>query len=187
MNTIFELACIRTGIIFSILILASCCDLKNSRVDNRIIFCGWFLSFLFHFIGKPFILQESIHPIMLLDYMGGLLLPICIFWIFNQMGTIGAGDVKLLSVIGAFHGVEFIIHMLLPVLIAGGTLSFVHVIYHNNLWERLRYFTVIMKRCIEEKRIVSYKEDLSARDKAVIPFTLAISIGYFITWIGGLM
>ncbi|SKB97387.1 Type IV leader peptidase family protein [Lachnospiraceae bacterium] len=93
-------------VLFLLLTASSMTDIRNRYVDNQLlIFCGISGVFLrvMHGIQDP------------VDIAGGILIPFLILFPFYAVKFIGAGDVKLLMVIGIFIGLSGLKNCLIPV------------------------------------------------------------------------
>ena len=62
-----------------------------------------------------------------------------VFYPFFLCRTIGAGDIKLLAVLGGFLGISDLFRCLVCALIFGGILSLFLMIYRKNLIRRFQY------------------------------------------------
>lgn len=105
-------------------------DLKQRRIYNKIIilaiFIGTMLSFYAHgpqgllYAGKGFLLGAGL-----------LLLPFA-------AGGMGAGDVKLLAVIGLFKGTTFTFHVFILAALLGGFLAMLLLLWRRRLLQTLK-------------------------------------------------
>ncbi len=84
------------SISLSILCAALVSDLKRERIPNRLICAGMAAGVCCRILAWT--------PFGWGSFFLGLLLPFLICWIPFRMGAVGAGDVKLLVVLGAFCG-----------------------------------------------------------------------------------
>ncbi len=93
------------GILGGFLIRAMYTDWKEGKIENRMIVCGYGTALLFAFADGGFAgCIESIK--------GACIMIIALYFLFILKG-LGAGDIKLLSVISAFypkHGFSIVIH-----------------------------------------------------------------------------
>lgn len=117
--------------LFLVLVLIICfiTDLKYQKIYNKVIFPSLFAAFILHFVFYGYAgLKASI-----IGFTAGL----CILIIPFFLGGIGAGDVKLLALIGAIKGSTFVLNTALYMAVIGGIIAFVIIMSHK---ESLRFF-----------------------------------------------
>jgi prepilin peptidase CpaA len=124
-------------LIFNILLIVTlliCCitDLRVRKIYNKVIFPILFSVFLLHLIFNGFYGLK----ISLLGFISG----IAILFIPFGMGGMGAGDVKLLAVVGAIKGSVFTLYTALYMFIIGGAIALVIIIFHK---ETINFFKSI--------------------------------------------
>ena len=131
-------------------ITAVCMDLKQQKVDNLWILFGWIAGIGYRFYqlqlrGIPLFFVGSVVPIAVL------------YWLF-YFRMIGAGDIKLLSVIGGFIGPDLVIMCIGWSFVFGAMLSVLILALCDNLIERILYFIDYWKTLLRTKKIVSYRK-----------------------------
>lgn len=111
----------------------------------------------------------------LLQSLLGFALGLSILLIPFAMGGMGAGDVKLLAVIGAIKGPLFVFYSALGMGLAGGIIAFAILIYQGTL------LTLIVNFCrsvwlmlISGFKVISFNYD---NEKIMLPYGLAIVVG----------
>ena len=97
--------------------VAAVCDYRTHRIPNRLIFCGAAIRRDLHDCGA---LRHSRH---LLFPLSGLLVGFLVFLPLYLLRAMGAGDVKLLAMVGAFLGSVETSEVALASMIVGGVLS----------------------------------------------------------------
>jgi prepilin peptidase CpaA len=156
-------------LLVSLVVFCSATDLSMRRIPNSVLFATLMTAlFLNSFVDGP----EG-----LIDSVAGLALGIVVLMPFYLLGRMGAGDVKLLGVVGSILGPWGAVVAGLATMMAGGVLALVYV-----LW-------LVAKRLVvaEVAQFVHWKDDKSperdcpvALDKAraaEIPYAIAIAIG----------
>lgn len=128
--------------------VAVCMDLDRQKIDNQWIFLGWIAGFSYQIIrrglrGAGIFFLGSAVPVLLLYLL---------FW-FRMLG---AGDIKLLSVLGGFMGPVAVTVCIGYSLVFGAVLSLAVLILCGNFLSRLRYFTGYLKRITTTKQVVPY-------------------------------
>lgn len=126
--------------IFNILLVITliiCCitDLRVRKIYNKVIFPILFSVFILHLIlnGIPGL------KISLLGFLSGLAILIIPF----ALRGIGAGDVKLLALIGAMKGSTFALNTAFYMFVIGGILALIIVLFHRDtvkFFKSLFYF-----------------------------------------------
>jgi len=124
-------------LVFDILLISTliiCCitDLRVRKIYNKIIFPILFSVLLLHLILNGF----SGLRISIFGFISG----IAILFIPFQLGGIGAGDVKLLALIGAIKGSAFAINTALYMFVIGGVIALIIIIFHK---ETINFFKSI--------------------------------------------
>jgi len=114
-----------TSQVLALAVLLACAvvmDLRLRRIPNRLVLAGLVLAVLMHGArlgaGQPSLAGAAWwSPLVGLLAGGAALLPLYL------MGATGAGDVKLLAVVGAFTGAATALSAVLYTLLAGGVLA----------------------------------------------------------------
>lgn len=143
-------------------------------------FCFGLLCFFYSNSYKSFEKSQS--------FVLGIILPIILLWILFRYKVIGAGDIKLFSVIGSLYGCPFIIKNMILALFSGAILSVIHFIRQKDFLYRLSYFKSFISRQNSIKKFllepIPYYEREQEGYSAVMPFTVAITIGFLLARYG---
>ena len=111
----------------------------------------------------------------------GAVIPIVILWLLFRYRMLGAGDIKLFSMIGGMYGSSAVMNTLVLAFLAGGVLSIIRLFQTGGLKDRLQYLaSFISSQCKEQKIIKYYQCERDGRGP-VIHFSIAIFIG-FLSW-----
>ena len=104
----------------TLVLTAVVCDLRTRRIPNRLVMVGIALGLLFQ-IAPPMGggLLASSSSLALLGGLTGL----AMFLPFYALRTMGAGDVKLLAMVGVWLGPQHVAWAALWTLLAGGALA----------------------------------------------------------------
>lgn len=110
-------------------------DVKARRIPNAVVFPGMLAAFVLHaalpagsgLFGTP------MGGLGLLSSLGGFGLGLAILLPMYALRLMGAGDVKLLAMVGAFVGAGQILTVGLVTLVAGGVLALVFAAWQRNL------------------------------------------------------
>ena len=103
-------------------------DLQRGRIPNSVIVTGILLGGAYHlFTGG--ILGTMI-------FLGGVFLPVVLFGAFYYFRMIGAGDVKLLCVVGGFLGPSACFSCIVAAVLSGGVISMVLMAEKYNIAQK---------------------------------------------------
>ncbi len=149
-------------------------DWREHRVANEWILLGWCLGILFR-------IWEGGIQALGIGFVS-MILPLMIGWPLYHMGGIGAGDVKLCSVISVLCGVHFLGKVLVVMSVIAGMISLIR------LWRKAE----LRQRCISllvyfwERRYIwerYYQPESHERDR-VIPLAPVTWIAFILVLIG---
>jgi prepilin peptidase CpaA len=108
----------RTGVLVALLLIAAVIDVKTGRIPNWLVFGGA----LYALVYNAFF---PLYPrdIGILFALGGLAIGLAALLPAYLFRVMGAGDVKLMAMVGAFLGTSATLGAVLATLIAGGVLA----------------------------------------------------------------
>ncbi len=122
----------REFIMLNVFICTVVSDLQNYKIRNSAILAGWAAGICINILQRGvYGAANTIFCIMVTIITG--------FPLF-MTGGIGAGDIKLLSVIGGMYGLAFLGKVTLLFLVMAGVVSFVELIRKRALITRVRAF-----------------------------------------------
>ena len=152
-----------------VIILMTCLitDLKKRRIYNLVLLPALLFGFSYNFlIGGWSGLWQSL--LGLAVGMSILIIPfIC--------GGMGAGDVKLLAVIGAVKGPLFVFYTAIGMGLAGGATALIILIYQRRLMSLISGFLQGVWLLLNTRfKVFSFELE---REKIMFPYGLAIVIG----------
>ncbi|MCT4685995.1 A24 family peptidase [Vallitalea sp.] len=152
-----------------LLILVIYTDTKNYAVKNSAI--------LFFAAAGLIVNCVELGFTGLVNWLMGISLPILVLFVLFIVRMLGAGDIKLIGVIGGLLGLDFLMKSSLYMLIAAGFMSLVKMVVERNLIIRLKHFFNFVHNIINNKQIGIYDE-LNKEDKShVIRLSYAIGAG----------
>jgi prepilin peptidase CpaA len=141
-------------------------DLSRRKIYNLVIFPVLVFGLGYNLAtgGWPGLLQSLIG---ILAGLGVLIVPFA-------LGGMGAGDVKLMAVIGAVKGPLFIFYTTLGMGLAGGVIALAILIYQRNLLNTLRRFLrgVWLLHLTRSRSVFEFDHE-----KIMFPYGLAIVAG----------
>ena len=101
--------------------LAAAGDVKNRKIPNRLILAGIGSACLIKaFQGFAFPAAEGGGPAALLQVIAGCAIPLLFPGVLYLCGALGAGDIKLFCMIGAFKGPRAVTEIILLSFFTGG-------------------------------------------------------------------
>ncbi|WP_272481970.1 prepilin peptidase [Anaeromicropila populeti] len=145
-------------------------DIKQSKVSNYFIFSGYICSLIFQ------IIIGQVNGVKVWGL--GVIIPIVCLCLLFYTKMLGAGDIKLFSVIGGFYGADKIIEVMIAAFLVGALLALAKLLYYGILVKRLCYFYHYMK-CILIKKERLFYEDYNKKNTAhTIHFTIPIFLAF---------
>lgn len=123
-------------------------DLRTGKIPNFIIIAGYITGFAY---------QGICHGCGgLWGGVSGALLPLVILFPVFRIRGLGAGDLKLLSVAGAFFALHKSAVCLIMTIFLGGILAVFKMLYQRNFTERIQYFIDYVRRVYETGEFYYY-------------------------------
>ena len=124
------------GILLGILLsLAVWNDIKNRLIPNKIVFPGSLIGIALNTLINPGtgLFNEPFGGLGILIAIAGLAVGLIIMLPFYALHVMGAGDVKLMAMIGAFIGPLAIVKVALFSMVAGGLLALIVALWKGVL------------------------------------------------------
>lgn len=156
---------VRTAGFFALLFVAAWTDVRERRIYNTHLLAGAGVAF-----GLALILTLLRHDQTLWQAFTGASCGICAGFFLFWLGGIGAGDAKLLGVIGAFSSPMFLLYALTRGALVGCAMGLWHLARHGGWRESLRNFA---KSGREDRR----KEIATPDNPRTIPYGIALCLG----------
>lgn len=162
-----------------LLIWAVVTDLSKTRVPNCIIITGLILGLFY----RVLYLGHRNYIVIL----AGIVIPVLIFFPLFLMRAMGAGDIKLFAVTGAFFSIEDNMKCIALAIMLGGVIALIKVFANRNLRERLKYMFLYLGNVIRLALAGNYceipyidREDTAAVQTAGIKFTVPVLLGVIV-------
>lgn len=118
-------------ILLIVLLICVITDLKNRKIYNVVIFPALALAFLIHTLMNGW----AGLGFSLIGFTLGLAILIIPF----LLGGMGAGDVKLLALVGALQGAEFVLTAAVYMALIGSVMALAIVLFKDGIRDRLRF------------------------------------------------
>lgn len=119
-------------LLIMLLIICVITDLKERKIYNAVLLPFLLIAWIFHaFTGGISGLMEALL---------GTVVGLSILFIPYLLGGMGAGDVKLLAVIGGIKGIGFVLMASLYMALAGGIIAIIVLLFRKGLLTRIMLF-----------------------------------------------
>lgn len=165
-----ESTMVYTGLLLALLGLAAWHDLRHYRIPNLLTFGGAGLALVL----SVFLPDGQGWALCLLGWITGLLILLPLF----ALRAMGAGDVKLLAMAGAFSGPAGALAIGLYTLIAGGVLALVVAVGGGRLQQALRNVQAMTVPCLAPPAPAGDKPVSAGK----LPYGVAILAGGLAWW-----
>ncbi len=151
-------------------------DVKTRKISNRLIVCGLFVGYIRN-LGE-YGWKGSIYFLIQIS------LPVLVFYLLFLMHALGAGDIKLFSVIGSCIGLKGLVKVVIFSFLSGAVFSCIILVRNKNLYSRIAYFSGYVRTVLLTKSISEY-DHVSDGKQNFIHFSIPVLIGY-IVYLGGM-
>ena len=153
-------------VVYPLVLIAVVMDLRNMRISNRLILIG---------LGSALILR--LFRGGLYDMLLGILLisfPVILLYLLFLLGVLGAGDIKLFSLIGGFVNFKELMMCIVYAFLCAAVFSFVKMLYCGTFFSSMQNVGLYLRR-IGMGEIESYQVLYGKRSK--IHFSVAVFFG----------
>lgn len=154
-------------------------DLSTTRIPNAFILSGLIIGVFY----RVLCLGERNYPVILL----GIIIPVLLFFPLFLIRAMGAGDIKLLAVTGAFFTIGENLKCIVLAIMIGGIFALIKVLFYRNLMERLKYMFTYFRNVLQFAYAGSFhefvyidREDSKSVKREGIKFSLPILIAVII-------
>lgn len=155
--------------ISALLILALVSDLRTYRIKNSITY-----SFMLVGLAVNLALNGLSGVLFSLQ---GIMLPVVGLILLYMMRIIGAGDIKLLSALGAVMGAGFILNAAIYSFVSGGVIAAMLIIMRRNGIERFKFLVLYLKSCLISMELLQYADFKDKQDNSKFHFSIAVVSG----------
>lgn len=119
-------------VLLILLLCAVITDLSKTRIPNPIIIAGLISGIFYRVLCQG----DRGYPGLVL----GILIPVILFFPLFIMRAMGAGDIKLFAVTGAFFTIPQNMKCIVIAIAIGGVIALIKILFYKNVRERFRYF-----------------------------------------------
>lgn len=150
--------------------IAMISDLRSRKISNRLILCGYAIC-LAKAVG-------SFSPATVLEVLWNLSVPVIIGYFLYLPGVIGAGDIKLLSIISGFIGLYQTGIVALIALLIGGIWSLI-LLLQNRVLEKNMFAGICYIWELMQGNMICYRDLPVEREQLTIPFSVCIALAVY--------
>jgi len=168
------------AVLGALVLVAAWSDLRRQRIPNMLVVSGMLLALLLHGVlpGGYGFLSGVPGGLGFLGSLNGLVFGLFALLPFYVLRVMGAGDVKLLAMVGAFVGPSDIWWTLLWTAIAGGALSVVLAVQRGLLLSVMRNLRLMFRSLV----FTAASSKVEGADRALVtaspvPYGVAIAVG----------
>lgn len=137
-------------------------DIKSFKIRNYTILSGVTTGILFNLVEAGF---ENIYIFLI-----AMILPVFILFPLFLFKVLGAGDIKLFSVVGCYLGIRSLLQVMISSFLIGGILSILHIIRRKSLYKRLSHLKSYISKVIKEYRGSMTADKISIKNLKIIPY-----------------
>lgn len=152
-----------------ILTASAACDLLTKKIPNLLIVSGYIIAF------STMIILNGWNDCYI--YLIRALLTPVILFIFYFLKALGAGDVKLFSVISIFCPTEFLIRFIICSFLVAAIVGMIRLLISRELKYRMKATLSYIKDCIYTGEITHY---ISDSKNSYICFSVCMLTGFII-------
>ena len=146
---------------------AMCMDLLKQKVSNIWILTGWCLGLCY------WIFRNGISGVFV--FCPGMICPLLLLYPLFYFRMLGAGDIKLFSVLGGFLGWKLILKGMVYSFVIGAVFSLVFLCMCGNWIARIQYFCRYVGAYGKTKVMVPYRKEGMMPEN--FHFTIPIMLG----------
>lgn len=128
-----EVKAIRTFVVWSLMTVASLFDARSYRIPNSLILLGYTASFMMA------VFEHGSQGISI--FIISALWPILLLYLLYLLGALGAGDIKLFSVMATMVGVRMTLRTICLSIILGGIAAIIICLYERQIVKRKLHFS----------------------------------------------
>ncbi len=122
---------IRLVLLFALLSMAAVQDVRSGRISNRLIAAGLMIGIAIQ------ILEYQMWGVYY--FLRNISVPVILFYLLFQMRVLGAGDIKLFSMIGSFLTIWELLRCMFYGFLAAGAGAVLFLAADKRRWQRLWY------------------------------------------------
>ena len=142
------MVCTNIVIVLFLSLFAYMCDLRDGKVPNGLILWGYAGGFIYAICEKG--------ASGILEAIISLVWPILLLYVLFRIRALGAGDIKLISVISLFLNGHQVINIIYLSFLIGAGFGAIRLVRHRQIIAHLYMFSDYIQSVIREKRPIHY-------------------------------
>ena len=146
-------------------------DFYITKIPNYLILIGYVMGMCL------LIYQMGWYGIFV--FLGRALWPIVLFYVLYLMRSLGAGDIKLMSVVSVFFSLEDTSIILILSFLTGAICAFIRMKRTNQLYFRLRNLKDYAQKCYLQGRLLPYETAIIS--DSYLHFSIFILLGFVLS------
>ncbi len=163
------------AVLLVVLLICFYTDIKEKKIYNKIIFPGLLAGLVLN------LLQHGFSGLTFSLY--GFLLGLGLLFLPFSLGGLGAGDVKLLGLVGIFKGAYFVINTFLLAAVLGGVFSIIVLVKKGMLLTTIKKIATDIKNIVVSLfKVNTFSQINKSSGSIAIPFAPAIVIGTLLSY-----
>ena len=162
----------RYSILFGLLLIASISDCRRDKIPNWLTFGGSAFALMYSAF-VPFSTQLGLGW-----SFGGFALGLSFMLPLYILGMMGAGDVKLMAMVGAFLGMTHTLYAVLFVFVLGGLGVLAYALWHHSLLRLVRNIKLMLTPLLFSRRGGLRLPVSGVANESVGKFPYAVSITF---------
>ena len=155
------------------LFLAAVCDAVTGKIPNALILAG---------------LLMGLYVCLMAEGIGGLLTfvwkalwPVLVLFLLFLLRALGAGDIKLFSVISVFLSAGETVEVICVSFLLGAVVSLLRMLFMRQTLYRMGLLMAHVKSCVAEKQLRSYQTPETP--ESYLHFAVCIFAAYLVVFI----
>ncbi|TYQ12652.1 UNVERIFIED_CONTAM: prepilin peptidase CpaA [Acetivibrio alkalicellulosi] len=146
-------------ILIGIIVVCIITDLKNRKIYNKVIYPTFIFAITYHFITGGW--NELMHSLI------GTLVGLALLFIPYYFNKFGAGDIKLLALVGALKGPGFVFHTGIYMGVIGAIIALCYVVL--SFGGPFKILSAILTTTMYRKRPQKLKDLMKSKMPYAIP------------------
>lgn len=157
-------------VVYTLLFIAVSMDIRSMKISNRLIFIGLAISLI-----------QRVFTEGLGGFLSGLILislPVILLYLLFLVGALGAGDIKLFSLIGGFVKLKELLWCILFAFVFGAFFSLVKMLYQRTFFSSMNRVSRYIQN-VFYGNMQRYQPE--SRQEGYMHFSVAILCGFIAT------
>lgn len=155
----------KPALLLCLLITAALQDIRSGIISNRLIAAG---------LAAGFAIQVAEYQVRgIYYYLRNISVPVILLYLLFQMRVLGAGDIKLFSMIGSIVTIQELGRCMFFGFAAGGFMALILLAADRRRWERLKYGGRYLAQMVLTGQLKPY---VPPKTGEVYPFPFSVPI-----------